>query len=281
MSFGSGPDRDHNQPKTLEETLIEYGRVGGPTEHGWHTFEPMFHCWRRYHLSSNAKRNGKVGKALAVGTIFHEFMAIHYAPYLKDGAVVLNGGITSLYDHLAQNGFTEEASEAFRLYEGYKNRYDGNDGYLSKDVEIVAVEQLVERSLPWGDPYTIRLDLVLRLPDGYWIADHKTAWARTTEFIEGWQIDPSVLGMLWAAQEKYSPLRGASINGVIKTRVPDYDRFTFAYDTKIIADWLRMMEYKTAEKRIAQLAGWPPNFRSCFGKYGRCGFFEQCVYGLE
>ena len=267
----------------LDKVLSEHGRIGGPTPHGWHTFEPMFSCWRMYHLGNTQPRQeARTDKALAVGILLHELLAIYYKAAKTGGTYNdTQPAVDTLLALVSSTGYQEEAAETKRLYDGYRKRYEGNDGYISPSVRIVAVEDPIRRDFPWGDPYTIRLDLVLQLPDGYWIADHKTTWGRSTEFIEGWQIDPSVLGMLWAAQEKYSPLRGASINGVIKTKEPDYDRFTFAYDTRIVADWLRMMEYKSAERRIAALAGWPPNFKACFGKYRKCGYFEQCVYGVE
>jgi len=133
-------------------------------------------------------------------------------------------------------------------------------------------------------PYTARADMVLKLPDGYWLVDHKTTAARTGEFVEGWQVDPGIIGLMWACQPLFSPIRGVSINGVIKTKVPGFDRFMYALDQRMVDDWLAMMRYNMADKGIARLADWPPNFWACFRKMGprvgKCRFFERCVYGV-
>ena len=126
--------------------------------------------------------------------------------------------------------------------------------------------------------------MVLKLPDGYWIVDHKTTAARTTEFVEGWQVEPGIIGLMWACQPVFSPVRGVSINGVIKTKVPDFDRFMYAADERMLADFVNMMQYKSVEAGVARLANYPPNYAACFRKMGahvgKCRFFSRCVYGM-
>lgn len=270
------------QHKSLDEILVAFGRIGGPTTYGWHTLEPMFTCWRLHSFKKDATYAGRTSKALAVGSILHEFLAILYTPHVVDRAARAKtaGSAEALYNHIRQTEYAEEADEARRLFDAYLAYYGGRDGYLSKSVEIVGIEVPLQRDLPWGAPYTVRPDMVLKLADGYWVVDHKTTWAKTTEFVEGWQVDPGIIGLMWVASETYKPLRGASINGVIKTKSPEFDRFTFAYDEHIVGDWMKMLEYKAAEMPLARLAGWPPNFKACFGKWGRCGYFERCVYGV-
>lgn len=276
--------------KSLEEAIVAFGRIGGPTEYGWHTHEPSFRCPREHHLT-NLEANQKTGSngkqfALGVGTVFHEFLASYYAEFISEKPPT-DGGDTSpeaLYAYLCANGFSDVANEAKRLYDGYKRRYDGHDSYLSEDVRIIAVEHHVRRDFPWGQPYTARADVVIHQPDGYWIVDHKTAAARTVEFVEGWQIQPGIIGLVWACVPEFSPIRGVSINGVIKTKTPDYDRFQYVVDDRTIEDWLAMMRYKWSELKEAEKAGWPPNFAACFRKMGprvgKCRFWNRCVYGV-
>lgn len=283
--------------QSLETLLNEFGRAGGPTEYGWHTHEPSFRCWREHRLNASEPTAGRTfGSqfALAVGTIVHELLAAYYQSFIVDGNGNGNGktftpsgekGPEALYELLCTNGYTDEANEARRLYEAYRSKYDGKDSYLAEDVKIMAVERLVRRDFPWGQPYTARADMVLRLPDGYWIVDHKTTAARTTEFVEGWQVEPGIIGLMWACQPEFAPIRGVSINGVIKTKTPDFDRFMYAMDERMIADFVAMLRYKWAEANVANLAGWPPNFAACFRKMGphvgKCRFFSRCVYGME
>lgn len=275
--------------RSLEELLNSFGRKGGPTEFGWHTSEPSFRCWREHHLIQTLPENRAPGQqfALAVGTIVHEFLALYYSSFITGQTSRANEEMRTeaLYEYLCANEYVEETNEARRLYEAYRSKYNGKDSYLAEDVKIIDIEHRVQRTLPWGQPYTARADMVLKMPDGYWIVDHKTTAARTAEFVEGWQIEPGIIGLMWACMEEFQPIRGVSINGLIKTKEPDFDRFMYAMDKRVVDDWLKMMQYKAAEAVVARLAGWPPNFTACFRKMGsrvgKCRFFSRCVYGLE
>ena len=276
--------------QSLETLLNSFGRIGGPTEFGWHTHEPSFRCWREHHFNASEPTAGRtLGSqfALAVGTIVHEFLAAYYQSFITAKTFTPSGekGPEALYELLCTNGYTDEANEARRLYEAYRSKYDGKDSYLAEDVKIIAIEHRVLRTFPWGQPYTARADMVLKLPDGYWLVDHKTTAARTTEFVEGWQVEPGIIGLVWACQEEFKPIRGVSINGVIKTKVPDFDRFMYAMDERMLADFVSMLRYKAVEEGVARLAGYPPNFAACFRKMGphvgKCRFFSRCVYGME
>jgi hypothetical protein len=278
--LGIGPER-----VSLEKVLNDFGRFGGPTEYGWHTIEPMFRCWREYDCSKNPTIPLPASRsiALAVGTIFHEFMAAYYSTALVNPVPDLKSP-EEIYEALCTNGYTEEANEARRLYEAYRFKYDGNDSYLSPGVRLHAVEHHIRRDLPFGRPYTVRLDLVMERSDGFWICDHKTTGQRSQEFTEGWQVDPSVIGMFWAAGGVFKPLRGVSINGVIKTKTPGFERIMFAVDERMVGDWLQMLECRFTERQSAEKMKWPPNLAACFRKMGahvgKCRYFERCVYGV-
>lgn len=272
----------------LEQLLNASGRFGGPTEFGWHTREPSFRCWKEHHIVKT-QQPGQLGNrqyALSVGTIVHEFLAAYYDSFVQLGQTSRPaGGIQPdvLYQTLVSNGYAEEATEAKRVFDAYLVKYNGKDGYLATDVKIIAVEHHVQRMFPWGQPHTARADMVLHMPDGYWVVDHKTTVARTTEFIEGWQIDPGILGLMWACEPEFNPIRGVSINGLIKTKTPDFDRFMYAKDDRMIEAWLAMMQYKCKEEKLAAEHDWPQNFSACFRKMGphigKCRFFSRCVYG--
>jgi hypothetical protein len=285
VNIGASQER-----KPLENLLNDFGRIGGPTEYGWHTFEPSFRCWREAYFTNTkteANHNPNSSFALAVGTIVHEFLAAYYTTFMPEKTFTPNGEKSpeALYTMLCTNGYADEANEAKRLFDAYLKKYDGKDSYLAEGVKIIAIEHHVKRTFPWGDPYTARADMVLKMPDGYWLVDHKTTAARTTEFVEGWQAEPGIIGLMWACQEEFKPLRGVSINGIVKTKVPDFDRFMYALDERMVSGFLDMMRFHSAEKAVARLAGYPPNFSACFRKMGshvgKCRFFSRCVYGME
>lgn len=276
----------------LDVTIAAVGRFGGPTEFGWHTIEPMFRCWREYHLAKLHPEEGRSqgsSMALAVGTIVHEFLAAHYTPRLvqRENFAPSNGATPeALYQHLSENGYAEEAAEAWRLFDYYKLRYNGQDTYTGEDAKILNIEHEVRRALPNGRPYSVRADLVVELPDGVWVVDHKTAARASVEFVEGWQVEPSILGLFWAFQSVYGDrLRGVSINGIVKTTAPKFTRNMYCVDQRMIDDWIRMVSYRTGEEGMAQNSGWPVNFSACFRKMGsfvgKCRYFERCIYHLD
>lgn len=260
--------------KSVEELIEEFGRIGGPTEHGWHTKEPKFRCWREYRLMSSGRRppGEQKSDALSLGSLVHELLASYYRGDLEQWR-------EDLLRRIADGGYAEIASEASRLFGAYLSRWRIDPFLEDGGKRIVDIERRIERQLPWGEPYTARVDMVLRFADGYWVVDHKTSSAMTVDFVEGWQTDPSIIGILWCALRFYRPLRGMIINGIVKTKEPQFDRFRFALDRRMVRHWLAMMRYKFAEEQLARLAGWPPNMASCIRRYGRCSYFAYCVYG--
>jgi len=267
------------QRERLDDLLIRFGRKGGPTEHGWHVWEPAFHCWLDFFDSRRKRSRQRETKALAIGTLVHEFLAMRYS----------SEKVLGLVNFLNQHGWEAEVSEALRLYNAYDAFYAPGDGLSSNKCKVVMVEQEMGRDrTPWGLPYTCRADLVCEAPNGYWIVDHKTSSSLTYEFTEGWRTDPAILGLLWCARgqsrdffPKDLPIVGCVINGVIKTKVPQFQRITFSIDDRIVQAWVDMMVYKfRVEMSIAELKP-VPNLKGCFGRYGRCRIYGECLGGTE
>lgn len=281
---------------TVDEVLDKHHRLGGPSEAGWHSWEEAARCPRADKLIQQGRTGNDSSYALQLGSIFHEFMAKRYACFtasvpvearaetLKKVSEDVDATVADLES--AGHGLpAKEALRLFRLYEAYYRSAcevqpgsEPSDNY-TKDYTVVAVEKHFQRSLPWGDPYTGRADLILRGPDGYVIVDHKTSGREDADFLEGWVLEPQMLGLAWCVSKTLRPVVAYSINGIIKTQTPKFKRLFFAVTKRLTNDWLEMMRYFTTMRRLAAMAGSPPNFSQCIRRYGRCQFWDACAYG--
>lgn len=273
---------DDRQP--VEKILAEMGgeRKGGPTPYGWHTHAASFRCPREAAL--DAKEGGGVeSHAIDVGGVIHELLAIYYEGR-RTGAQDWRAEGERLLTAVREGGHSEVAEECARYWTNYLIRYGTYDDYLER-YEVVAVEQLLERTFPWGEPYTARADLVLKGADGYVIVDHKSTGRRDiSAWLEGFVIEPELLGLIWCSR-KYRPIAGYAINGIVRHKdavkqlAHGYERIFFRVAPKLIRDWLRMMRWKYAVQPMLAMVGDVPSFELCNRRYGRCRYFERCVYG--
>lgn len=289
-SFEDPIDRvPEGERKTVDEVLIVMGRRGGPSAHGWHSQENEHLCPRRAMFDRRVGgpfAGTQTSLALAVGSILHEYLADRYARIAEDRTLEeVAAKVEATTVVLKQHGHDRAAEEARRLYYGYAVKYDPFDEFTANH-KVVAVEQLLEHELPWGQVYSGRADIVLEAPDGLVIVDHKTSRARDMEFNEGWALDPAQIGLQWLATKKYGRVVGYYINGVIKTQKPDYPRIFFRYEKRILRDWLAMMKYRHLERQMAAAAGYPPNFANCLvrrgeGGFRRCRWWDACALGIK
>lgn len=267
--------------RSVDDILAEVGRRGGPTEHGWHTRQAQFYCAREEAFNRRAGSFDGDSLPLAIGSATHEYLAEHYACAMEGRSFdEAKDKVERTHALLCANGHEAAAQESRRLYYGHAVQYAQDDSYLRQG-KVVGVEKKLYRELPWGEPYTVRADVVVSCPDGYLIVDHKTSGKDDAEFREGWAVDPGMLGLEWAAAKFYRPIIGYSINGLVKTTKPKFTRMFFAASARLVRDWLAMMRYRHLERQVAATAGHPPNFAQCLRRYGKCTWFEECVYGIK
>lgn len=272
---------------TVDEVLIQLGRRGGPSEFGWHAGESAFLCPRKafYDEKAGGSFGGDSSVALGVGSVLHEFLADRYSSKLEGRTYAqVAEKVEKTYELLVANGHEKVADESRRLYYGYAVKYDVHDEFVSR-CKVLAVEKLFFRDLPWGQCYSGRADLVLEDKDGIVIVDHKTTGRRDTEFDEGWILDPAQLGLQWLVAREYKHVSGYYINGIVKTQKPDFPRFFFRAEPRLLREWLDMMRYRYVERQNAKLAGYPTNFANCLVRRGdgfrRCRWFNACALGLR
>jgi hypothetical protein len=277
-----GPEPERKDRLSVDKIIEQLGRRGGPTRFGWHKRESQFKCARAARFDEVHAEKLEPTLALQVGSIAHEFLAERYTCAKESRPIVeSNRKVDQLLALLRDNDWVQVADECWRIWNHYTAKWGPNgelDSYV-RDSKVAEVEVHLERTLPWGEPYTARADLVLKAPDGYIIVDHKTSDRNDADFKERWALDPQMLGLAWVASRTYRPIVGYSMNGIVKTLKPDFPRFFFALERDRVRDWLGMMRYRFIERQVAALAGNPPNFAACIGR-GRCRWWERCVYRL-
>ncbi len=266
---------------SVDDVLALVGRRGGPSEYGWHTLAAGFYCAREAHFNAFAPTGDEDSMALAVGSVAHEYLAEHYACHMEGRPLAeAREKVEKTHALLHKHGYEKAADEARRIYYAYWTSYvEGYDWYAAQG-KVVAVEKKMYREFPWGQRYSCRADVVIHMPDGYLIVDHKTA-REEKQISDDWALDPGMIGLEWVAPKYYRPIIGYSINGVVKLKQPKFKRVSFASSRRLVRDWLAMMKYRHLEQQIAEQAGYPANFAQCVRRYRRCQWFGLCVHGLR
>lgn len=273
---------DEDQNTSVDAILRRHGRRGGATRYGWHTRDKAAFCHR---AAAFARRDAGKDETLAlqVGSVVHEYLAELYSASMegRSGETVVRR-VQAIQADLEQAGWSRVAADAGRLFYAYRARYLERDEYLLRG-KVVGVERELRHRLPWGEMYSGRADLIVEQSDGFLIVDHKTSADRGPDFLEGWVVDPGMLGLCWllSQEPELQPVVGLSINGIIKTKEPGFDRRFYRPDTRLVREYLDQLRWQHAVGQLAELSGNPPNFAACFRGKSRCAWFDRCVYGLE
>lgn len=208
--------------------------------------------------------------------------------------------------HAPLHGYAlPEIDEASRLLGAYFMHYGPENAGFPEGSRILAVEH--EMRAPEGSrifPYTARADAILQLPSGeIVIVDDKTraqAFPQNREwYAQGAATRPQFCGLSWLLRaeqpcracggiyehadccdgdlESGSPPPAVWINGIIKTKIPKFDRVLVTMTHAGLARW---EEAQAADAAIGCTHA-NPNYNSCAPEIGsRCWAFEWC-HGSE
>ena len=176
--------------------------------------------------------------------------------------------------------------EAERLFDAHTRHWG-----KVEDVTPVAVEWFA------GDPnlgYTCRYDMLGRvgdkdpvIPPGLYIFERKTAKWIDEESLEGWSMDPEILGqlLLWkpsGCEERFGLLTGLVMDVVSKAKIPECRRVIFPPElppVNVYAQWIEWAKAQIATWRALKV--YPQSFANCWHRYGRCHEWKNCALGLE
>lgn len=282
----------------LVADALESGRRGGPTPWGWHRWEDLLKCPRKYDLLYNQHCTVPArSNALEFGGLLHECLALYY----EEANAILSeqddARADQLYDaycHEPQwhrllaeiensgvEAYFEVVEDVLRVMRAYLEHYPMlRDKFLEH--EIVAVEEFMDPPGPFN--FTARMDLAYRAPRGLWVVDHKSSKAMTEDLASGWALNGQMLGLMYAAPRHWpdEQVLGLVVNILVRTKVPQFKRVTVPLYPAMVDVWVeRLTMWVNHVLPFYADVGWPPNFASCIHRYGRCPFYDYCETGDE
>jgi hypothetical protein len=282
----------------LIDDLLDSDRRGGPTPWGWHKWNDLLQCPRKYDLLYNKDRSPMArSNALEFGGLIHECLALYYEEtdaFLSEsddaradrlyGAFCEEPRWLGLLNGVLDSGvesYMDVAQDVKRIMDAYLAFYPlRQDAFLQH--EVAAVEEFVE--VKGTFPFTSRIDLVYRTAGGLWIVDHKSSRAMTQDLASGWAINGQMLGLAYAATRHWPDerIQGLVINILVRTKSPQFKRVTLPLRTDLIDEWIQKMEvWLTKVMPHYEALDWPPNYASCVHRYGRCPFYSYCEAGED
>ncbi len=292
--------------------------LGGPSGRGWSYFSVAGRCgqlFKKLHDVEPGRLTEKIhGEPLQIGALFHTLEALYYGAGLGEAYVLPErGGLVSEEIKLAgrRKRFQVPATAADDFLNELKALCDSD-----KPSPPASIIQQAERCFDihtnwWGDRedvtplgvevfarhpktgYTCRYDLIARvgkndpeLPEGVIAFEKKTAKWIDEKYLEGWNLDGEVLGqiMCWESSgmaEMFGPLAALVVDVVSKGKTPDCRRVVLPPTLHAVQNhekWVRWTEAEIHQWRA--LGAYPQRFGNCWGRYGRCEEFDNCVLGL-
>lgn len=275
--------------KPMDELIIEAYKsfnvapLGGASGDGWSKMNDFQRCPYRYWLLHEPKKipltqlSGETPTALALGSLFHSALAMHYMPVLvpRAGNNEYPTPFALLHRIESLGGNKDIVNTCIDLYGAYFNKYHAphDEGMVPLGIEVLA-----------GDPskHTCRLDMVAKHNGGIWIVEHKTSSRETREVTEGWWLDGEILGEVYGwklsgLDHVFGPLTGVLVNIVIKTTVPKFRRVEVVVTDKLLEAYKNDLAFwRGFRQSMRDLGKWPRKLNGCIGRYGMCEFWDHC-----
>ncbi len=253
-------------------------KMGGASGRGWSSHATFQKCPYLFKLTYLEGQRGAPSTALETGSAFHTFLALHYT-WMLNGDLTLTPYVAK--DSLLAAGADAKAViEAFRLYEAYADRYEG-DYLFPIEMEAWAQDP---------DGNTCRFDMIAEVKEaqpgvmpGVYIIEHKTAARFTADALEGWRNDGEILGqiMVWKRaklDKKYGKLRGTIVNIVGKQKVIQFHRTIVPAQKWHVTQHMEDLKMWSALQQMYAATGvWPKARANCITKFGMCSFFDHCA----
>lgn len=303
-TFMPGPNPTSQPPlMTVEQARTEGERMllfTGPSPYGWHSVALYLRCPSLYDflkVSCVETEDAASTDYLTRGTLVHVGLAHHY---LRWGIVQRKGLLhdeiirrnpDDYYTPLAAVALAAEKMAAAgdphampllplaqRILRNYLDRVAAVS--YDRDVRVYAVEQVA--TIMCGQyPFTARLDLVVEVPDGIMIWDHKIL-ARPKEVVRMYSDSGQIHGHRMIGRTLWgNKFRGSKLNAIPAD--PDDKNLYRATPTaapglvdafpQTIMDAHSQMEFL----RKARPAGQWPRSMNCVDRHGRCPAWEHCA----
>lgn len=259
-------------------------RLGGPsTGFGWSSFGLFQRCqyaWKLRYVDRAQPLVMVESPALAVGGLFHTFIALWYMKRLDPSYGISPEELHAELAAVCNPAFVAEAWRVFRAYALH---------YKFEEITPLALEyDLV-------DPRTnesCRYDMIAyieherpNLLPGTYVVEHKTASRFDYDTLLAWPNEGEVLGQidLWERlklEKRFGPLQGVIINITGKQKDPQFHRTIVAPSTWAIDSHRDDLRRWNATMQIAKATNsFPRSRRNCVDRYGRCDWYDHCATG--
>ncbi len=281
-----------NHEEGINALFEEYGqeKLGGASgDLGWSSFYSFQRCpylWKRNYLDGQRFKD-EVPNALIIGSLLHLFLALRYQTWI-DLTYSINPELA--YEFLGKQNLNPEAlKEAWRIYDGYKAQYDGEQAYLiPQAVEYHTVDPRTKESCRYDMIATVdasKLPPGISMKAGTWIYEHKTASRRDDSTLTGWVNDGEVIGQVMLYDrlklyKRFGPLQGVIINLCGKQKKQSFDRVQVSP-----ARWQKNQHGKDLkvwqafrELCVAQ-GSFPRSRANCINRWGKCSQWDHCAGG--
>lgn len=259
-------------------------RLGGQsTGMGWSNVSTFQRCpwlWKQRYLLGNRPAMLTESPALAVGTLIHVFLAVHYSRMIDAHYPLTPDDVYGLARAKANPEFVENA---WRVFTGYRIFYN------AENIQPLSIEHDLK------DPRTgesCRYDLIAYFPEsiagrpiGTFVIEHKSTSRFDHAALEGWVNDGEVIGQvaLWkrlGLDHRFGKLEGMLVNLLGKQKTPQYHRTWVSPESWQIDGHLDDL---TRWNGLIQLSKSSNNFprarQGCINKFGMCDFWDTCAHG--
>jgi hypothetical protein len=259
--------------------IIDAGSSG---EWGWHAVETALRCPQlfAYKFRLNVLQKTKSAPLLR-GSLMHAALAQHYARMQSQQEGRDPGEWALPYDAVVETAkkiggeaYVEEIHLLYRKYAAH---------YASERVEPMAIEEVFRADIA-GQPFTQRLDLVVREPNGkVYIWDHKTVGRIDAKIPLRYTLSGQFLGM----QNFGAAVYGSEFGGVKLNLVSlSGEMSRQVVDPAPVARQKFTLSVAHARRVIDSLSDtdpwdWPKALseQTCVTAYGTCEAYEICRWG--
>ena len=262
----------------------------GPSERGWHRLENVLRCPRLYALREMDVLPFPMSAPLVNGSLIHIALAHRYQQIKEQQT----GGDPNKWFSPEQaiaalayknndesplwRGAIAHIIEAYCAY---------NNNWLAEDWKVLEVEnEFRARVGAKKHLYTQRADLVVEDPsERVWIVDHKSAYRINSKTLDQYILDGQFIGYQMFGKAIYKDrFAGVILNRIKLSHPYDFDRRPIEPAPAALKSFLATIE--EGERRIAaggqDIDSFPMalNNQTCYGKYGKCGAYDLCRFGV-
>lgn len=223
--------------------------------------------------------------ALGYGGLIHEALDTWYET--KDTDKVAEKLLSAEFEEIEDDFRTR--ARAVQKMKDYMDWYGDEKDWLDNGMDdIILTETAFDLKDDLGFRWGGKIDLVVIYREEPWVMDHKTTARFGDSYWDQFRNSSQMAGYVWAASILHGrPITGVLINCIVTHKIPkpasaQLHRAPIYYDAMKIEEW-KQSKIRTYQNiyRCMMEEYWPPCWRNCTDKYGKCPFFSVCSAPAE